>query len=266
MADRFDPPKMDWTSPGDIHKRFKFFKQKCELIFDGPLEKQTEKKKVQLLLLWIGDKGLEIYNTATWVNDGDDYKLKPVFQHLENYTKPSSNHILARFQLRSLKQGDMTLEEFVTKARSLIDDGGYSQNFKEETLRDTLVFGITSDKARKDAISLGNKLTFQQVYDLAKTEESAKKQMEVISKGMENIDSETHSIHSKKSTPKPQGTREWRANKNTGQSNQRKFNFKVNGCFRCGNKHDRSTTCPALHQTCKYCGKSGHFAKVCMTK
>ena len=35
MADRFKPPSMDWTSPGDVHSRFKMFKQKCELIFDS---------------------------------------------------------------------------------------------------------------------------------------------------------------------------------------------------------------------------------------
>ena len=37
---------MDWSSPGDVHKRFKLFKQKCELIFDGPLEEKKEDIKV----------------------------------------------------------------------------------------------------------------------------------------------------------------------------------------------------------------------------
>ena len=60
MAGRFTPPDMDWSSPGDMYKIFKIFKQKCKLIFDGPLDKVEEVKKVTLLLLWIGDKGLEI--------------------------------------------------------------------------------------------------------------------------------------------------------------------------------------------------------------
>jgi len=50
---------MDWTTPGDIQNRFKLFKQKCELIFAGPLERAEEAKKARFLL-WIGDKGLEI--------------------------------------------------------------------------------------------------------------------------------------------------------------------------------------------------------------
>ena len=63
----------------------------------------------------------------------------------------------------------MSLEHFITKATGLIDKSGYHQDFKEETLCDTLVFGLNSDKVRKDAITLGNELTFQQIYDLAKT-------------------------------------------------------------------------------------------------
>lgn len=77
MADRFKPPSINWNSPGDVHKRFKIFKQKCELIFDGPLDKAEEAKEVRLLVLWVGDKGLEIYNTAAWDDDADNLKIKP---------------------------------------------------------------------------------------------------------------------------------------------------------------------------------------------
>ena len=206
MADRFKPPSIDWTTPGDIHKRFKLFKQKCELIFAGPLDKAEEAKKVRLLLLWIGDKGLEIYNTATWAVDGDSLKITPDMAALEAYTKPQSNQILARYQLRCLKQGDRPLEEFVTDARPLIEDGGYEPAAKENTLRDTLVFDVASNKVRKDAIALGNALTFKQVYDLAKVEESTKAQMKIISKGEEKSDLHTvqreYAYSAKKNPPK----------------------------------------------------------------
>ncbi|CAH3168595.1 unnamed protein product, partial [Porites evermanni] len=108
--DEFTAPLVDWTTPADLHKRFKIFKQKCNLIFDGPLENQAEDKKTRFMLLWAGDKGLEIYKTAKW-------------------------------------------SKFLTRARTLVDDSGYGPAIKEETLRDTLVFGLKSDKVRKDAIS-----------------------------------------------------------------------------------------------------------------
>ena len=64
MADKFTPPSMDWSSSGGVHKRFKLFRQKCEFIFEGPLEVIDQKKHVRHLLLWVEDKGLEIYNTT----------------------------------------------------------------------------------------------------------------------------------------------------------------------------------------------------------
>ena len=76
-----------------------------------------------MLLLWAGDKGLEIYNTASWSNDGDKLKLEPVFGKLGAHVKPLSNQIIARFHLRSLKQGERQLEEFVTEVRTLVNDG-----------------------------------------------------------------------------------------------------------------------------------------------
>ena len=123
-----------------------------------------------MLLLWSDDKGLEIYITETWAYDGDDLLLLPVWKKLEACVRSRSNRIQARFQLRSIKQGEMKLEEFITRARTLIGDSGYPAANREEILRDTLVFGIKSDKVRRDAIAIGNDLIYQQVYDLAKTE------------------------------------------------------------------------------------------------
>ena len=86
--DKFTAPSMDWLTPGDIHKRFKFFKQKCCLIFDGPLSSKTEGQKARLLLLSAGDKELEIYNTVTWGDEAAKFKLGPIFEKFEAYTKP----------------------------------------------------------------------------------------------------------------------------------------------------------------------------------
>ncbi len=264
---------MDWTSSGDVHKRFKLCKQKCTLIFEGPLEEEDEAKKVRMLLLWVGDKGLEIYNTATFTAEADKLKLDPVWEKLEAYTKPQSNQILSRFQLRCLKQGDMPLEEFVTKARLLIDDSGYPAAVKDETLRDTLVFGLRSDKVRKDAIALGNDLTFQKVYNLAKVEESTQAQMKEISKESESSD--IHAVRSKHKPPSKSTDHQTFKYKGSDINQHREFtkkpqkfnfNFKYKGCFRCGNNHSKSAECPAKNSRCRYCNTLGHYQKVCMKK
>ena len=79
--DKFTIPSMDWSTPGEIHKRFKIFKQKCSFIFDGPLLNKTEGQKARLLLLWA------IY-TATRDVEADQFKINPIFEKLEAYTNP----------------------------------------------------------------------------------------------------------------------------------------------------------------------------------
>ena len=86
--DKFTAHSMEWVTPGDLHKRFKIFKQICGLICDGPLANKPEHKKARLLLLWAGDKVLEIYNIAAWAYEEDQLELQPIFEKFEAYTKP----------------------------------------------------------------------------------------------------------------------------------------------------------------------------------
>ena len=48
--------------------------------------------------------------------------------------------------------------------------GGYYAVVKDYMLRDAVVFGLKPDTVYKDIIALRNALTFNQVYNLAKTE------------------------------------------------------------------------------------------------
>lgn len=226
---------------------------------------KEEAEKVRYLLLWIGDKGLDIYNTAVWGNDGDELKLQPVYDKLEAYTKPCSNHILARFRLRSLKQGEKSLEEFVTAARGLIDEGGYAQAFVEETLRDTLVFGLNSDKVRNDAIGLGNGLRFQQIYDLAKTEECTKAQMKIITANEnKDPDPELHSMKLQQYTrPNRMANVPRRKLEEVPTYVRGGQNFNSWRGSRPYGQHRWQGTPPERQGRCNSCGQLGHFWRAC---
>ena len=65
-------------------------------LFEGPLDGVDQKKQVRHLLLWVGDKSLEIYNTTTWTDAEGKNKTKEVLDALENYTKPQSNQDLIK--------------------------------------------------------------------------------------------------------------------------------------------------------------------------
>ena len=141
--------KIDWTSSGpDLKVRFKRFRQKNEMLFDGPLKQRTEKQKCKYLLLWTGDYALDLFNTWT-LSEEEKNKLAEYWNLFEEHVKPQSNHILNRFYLRSLKQNNRPLDEFLTEARLLIKNSGFPAELHDELLSDSLVFGAHSDALRK---------------------------------------------------------------------------------------------------------------------
>ena len=115
------------------------------------------------------------------------------------------------------------------------------------------MFGLKSDPVRRDAIKLGNSLTFKQVYDLAKVEESTRNQMEVFTLQ----DPAQTSLASNK-VFKPD-------DKHIKQSSQ-KFRSNFQACYRCGGSHQKHEHCPTKSAQCKFCGKISHFIKVCIKK
>lgn len=217
------------------------------MIFEDPLCNTEEVGKVRLMLLWIDDKGLEIYNTATFDNTKDRLRIDPVFRKLEAYCKLQSNQILIRYGLRVLKQGKMTVEEFVTKAKQLVEEAGYPEQMKEEMMRDTLVFGIEFDQVHRDAIKIGDTLTYKQIYNLAKIDESTRTQMEVLSV---NPRDETI-INEVKRRPRQIATtrtpkRNHNPDKNNRSSKQPNLSeTKGKECYGCKRNHQFRNQCPA---------------------
>ena len=258
---------MDWESPGDLKRRFQLFKQKCELIFNGPLTEKAEEYKSRMLLLWIDDKGLEIYNAADWgqnnpqPGDGaqpNNLQLANIWKVLEAYVKPRSNQVLASYQLRCLKQDDLTFDEYLTKAKLLLAECHYHHDAVDRILRDTLVFGVKSDKVRRDAIDEGDTLTLQKFIQIAKTHESTETQMAAMKS---DTTTTTHAVRSKQ---KKQARAKQVSNSKPHTSDDQRSSLQA--CNRCGGQHNDKEPCQAKSAVCSYCKKKGHYAKVCFKK
>ena len=81
--------------------------------------KQANSVKSNYMLRWAGKPARDYLKSLP----DSEFKYKgasaeAILQALEEKTKPKSNEIAAFTKLRSLKQGDMPLSEFIQEARS----------------------------------------------------------------------------------------------------------------------------------------------------
>ena len=114
---------MDWSS-GDLPNAWKAFKQHCEFTFDGPLKQKSEEVKCNYLMLWVRDKGREIY--STWeLGEEAAKKLNTYYTKYEAYEKPKSNRVFIRYKLhQKVQQEGESFEQFFTDLKLLVKDCG----------------------------------------------------------------------------------------------------------------------------------------------
>lgn len=259
----FEQPKMDWKHGPDLFTRFKRFRQKCELLFEGPLKSRDEEQKCKYLLLWSGDYGLDLFNTWNFTPEKQK-NLSEYWNEFEKHVKPQANHILNRYYLRGLKQNNRNLDEFLTEARLLVQNSGYNADMLDELMRDTLVFGVDSDTVRRKCIAEGNGLTYEKAKQIARTEEATRMQIKFMNEPLipNQVDALKHKKRPEQNRPPRtpnHKTYKYKGNKDGNKTPER--------CPRCGNQaHNTDQRCPARGEKCYNCGKQNHFSTVCRAK
>ena len=83
------------------------------------------------LLIWVGQKGRDIYNTWTDITDEDKSKLKTYYDRFEAHVSQRANPVFARFKFHSRFQGlSETAEKFITDLRILAQDCDFKDTTK----------------------------------------------------------------------------------------------------------------------------------------
>jgi len=251
-------PKLDWES-GDLPTAWKTFRQHVQFTFDGPLKAKNEETKCNYLMLWVGDKGCDIY--STWnLQQAEAKVLQTYYDRFDNYVRPKSNKLYARYKFTTRKQSEAeTFEQFVTDLRLLIKDCDYQQ--RDEMLRDQIVFAVKSAKIREKLISEGSDLTLEKAVDIARTYELSKQQV----KSMNGEDSSIHALN-RKPTARVQTSKAKGEHSKSTKYYQPERNKRDRNCGKCGRNHRRNERCPAEGKQCNKCFKMNHFASVCKTK
>ena len=77
-------PHFDWDTASELS--WQRFETHVQLMMDGPLSEKSEKEQCAYLILWLGEKGRDIF--STWkLADGEKKNFHYTFQN-SNLTSP----------------------------------------------------------------------------------------------------------------------------------------------------------------------------------
>ena len=255
-------PNLNWES-NDLPGAWKTFETHCSFMFQGPLKEKSEEEQCAYLMIWLGEKGRDVYTTLGLTAD-EKKSTESLLKKFGEYVKPKSNKVFNRYKFHCKKQGESeTCEQFITELKVLAKDCGYTAEVQDEMVRDKIVFGTKHKKVRENLIKEGEALTLKRAIEIARTFEIEQSQLKTMNTGE---DPNVHLINKKApqqiKTPHKFVHRQKPHDKSKGAIP--KTSPSPNICKRCGNLH-KFQKCPALGKTCRKCNRLNHFAAMCKT-
>ena len=268
-------PKLDWTRDNKIFDCYQIWKEKVELIFSSALEESSSKQKVSYLRYWMGEQGIPLVKKWTALGKLDfssseedalssGYILQNYWNLLEAEFKPKGNKLLSVIELwtRS-KQGSKTLNEWLTYVYNLVESCDYGDS-SERIIRDVLIIGCNSDKAKDKIVRQGEKTKLQDVIENLQLEDSTRQTLTEMTSTTQKI--HYASYEKKKGTGKKQ---KFQSNSNSSSSSSSGQKQDSTGsqklCYRCSKNYTKGheKVCKALNAKCNACGVEGHFEIAC---
>ncbi len=235
MASGMDIPSMDWTS-SDLSECLALFKQKMNLFIED--ENITNQSKQALKICrGLGDEGLRRLNASGLT---EEQKKVPVniWNFLEGQLKVNINFRIHRLQLMQYRQAsDETLDDFVTRAKTLAHKCELSNEEINERLIELIILSTPHDSFRKELLGKARGTTIKDVLTEGRKHEA-------LAAGNQQLNHLTH------------------AEKPVDYFRKKRGNPKEKKCGRCDRVHNRGE-CPAYNSVCELCNKRGHWQVVC---
>ena len=268
-------PKLDWTRDNKIFDRYQIWKEKVELIFSSALEESSAKQKVSYLRYWMGEQGIPLVKKWTalgkldFSNSEEDalssgYILQNYWNLLEAEFRPKGNKLLSVIELwTQSRQGSKTLNEWLTYVYNLVELCDYG-NSSERIIRDVLISGCNSDKAKDKIVRQGEKIKLQEVIEILQLEDSTRQTLSEMTSTTQKI--HYASYEKKKGTGKKQ---KFQSNSNSSSSSSSRQKQDSTGsqklCYQCKKAYTKGheKVCKALNAKCNACGIEGHFEAAC---
>ena len=112
---------MDWTEDAELHKRYIEWVEEVELELGSSLSNRSNSVKSMCSDGQVSQLETILKSLPESEFKSEGASTEAILEALEEKTKPKSNEIAAFTKLRSLKQCDMPLSEFIQEARRLAE-------------------------------------------------------------------------------------------------------------------------------------------------
>ena len=222
-------PTMDWSST-DMAESIGLFKQKMNLFLDD--ENVTDNAaKARKICRGIGDEGLRRINASDLSPEQKQNPLE-LWTLFENQLKVNVNFRIHRLHLMKYRQtGDESIDDFVTRARTLANKCQFTENELNERLMELIIASTPYDGLRRELLGKPIGHTIRDVLKEGR-------KFEALSAGndqLQRLDTKQSDIHTVSYVRK---------------------------CGNCGTSH-KPRQCPAYKDKCSACNAIGHWKACC---
>ncbi|XP_039870493.1 uncharacterized protein LOC120723214 [Simochromis diagramma] len=246
---------------GNLSENWRRFRQRFELYLAATGGASKPPKVQSSLFLHVaGEEAVEVYNTFTFAENGDEHKLMKIMEKFEEYCNPKKNITYERYKFFTCVQGDMPISQYITELKLRAKSCEFGQ-LQESLIRDRVVCGITSD-AMRERLLREDDITLEKVVQLCIAAETTKAQIKQMHEEDHNAQVSAHESKDVDAVRHKQTCKKDRQSKMKLNDKDQASTF---NCKRCGTKH-ALRQCPAYGKQCKNCGKMNHFARMCRSR
>jgi hypothetical protein len=239
-------------SSGNLSANWKLFEAQLNIYkIAKKFADMTEDERIANALLLMGSESVPIYEQFVF-NDNEDAERKTLANVLimfRAHCEPVKNVVYERMKFNSMRQGELTIHQFITALQSQADVCEYG-DMRNDLVRDRIVVGVSDQKLREYLIDVDN-LTLPTCIQKAKQYVSHHDH----AKRMENADTDNLDALSKRGRGTTTSSNTYTDTRKTSNAGGGKT------CAFCGKEPHKRDRCPARFSVCHSCKQKGHWAK-----
>ena len=161
------PPK--WKQVNHLYEDFKKFRRSCTRVFEGPMAHVSKNVKVNVLLLWCGPDGEDIYEGFNLPNT-QQYDLELIWTLFDRHCEPICNFCAARWKFRTVSQAPSeTHDTFYNRIFKLAKQCQFEPAEEKSRLIGGIMYGTSITKAQEKLLQMRIALTLDQCLSFADT-------------------------------------------------------------------------------------------------